>query len=102
MIIPAVKDFELNKLIAEDVSEETAIKTSPNQPLRFYILLSLHASQRKGQIYLGVKLWLYALKLPLMILLGAFINTPTEERMNSFVYIGNSSRMSLRMNSING
>ena len=44
----------------------------------------------------------YALKLPLMILLGAFINTPTEESMNSFVYIGNSSRISLRMNSING
>ena len=28
-------DLELNKLIAEDVSEEKAIKTSPNQPLRF-------------------------------------------------------------------
>ena len=51
-------DLELNKLIAEDVSEEKAIKTSPNQPLRVYILLSLHASLTKGPIYLGVKLWL--------------------------------------------
>ena len=51
---------------------------------------------------LGDKIWFYALNLPLMILLGAFINTPTEVSMNSFVYIGSSSRMSFLMNSING
>lgn len=95
-------DLELNKLIAEDVSEEKAIKTSPNQPFGFYILLSLHASPTKGPIFRSDIMVAYALKLPLIILLGAFINTPTEESMNSFVYIGNSSRISLRMNSING
>ena len=59
--VPALSWIWSKKLIAEDVSEEKAIKTSPNQPLEFYILLSLHAFPTKGSIYLGVKLWLLML-----------------------------------------
>lgn len=99
MIIPTCQGFGVKKPLAEDVDDKKQLKIHQK---RFYILLSLHASLTKEPIYLGVILWFYALNLPLIILLGAFINTPTEVSMNNFVYIGSSSRMSFLINSING